>query len=270
MKIGVRAHDYGKREVEELAELLHDEDYEAAQLALPKAFIGIDRYEDITSEKLERIRRAFEKQQVEIPVFGCYMDLGNPDPEVRAYAVDTLKKSLTWAKELGAHVVGTETAYPHLSSEERKQWKPFMQDSILRVMEEAVRVDMRLAIEPVWWHPLEDLETTLGIVDRVQDAEHLRLIFDASNLLKDPKATDQDRCWTEWLEAIGTYVDVLHIKDFSLNRRKQYQTEALGTGVMEYGAISRWLQKQNREIYLLREEMNLLFAKEDIEFMRKL
>ena len=140
MKIGVRAHDFGRREIGELAGLLHDEEYEAAQLALPKAFLGIEGYEDITAEKLEQIRRSFEKQKIDIAVFGCYMDLGNPDEEVRSYAVDTLKKSMTWAKELGAHVVGTETAYPRLNWELRKQWKPFMMDSILRVVEEAVRV----------------------------------------------------------------------------------------------------------------------------------
>ncbi|MCI6886934.1 MAG: sugar phosphate isomerase/epimerase [Lachnospiraceae bacterium] len=270
MKVGVRAHDFGKREIEEMAAILHDEEYEAAQLALPKAFIGIDRYEDITLQHLERIRTAFERQAVEIPVFGCYMDLGNPDPEVRAYAVNTLKQCLAWGKELGALVVGTETAYPHLNDQERKRWKPYMLDSVQRVLEEAQRVDMKLAIEPVWWHPLEDLETTLEVIQRADDAEHLRLIFDASNLLKKPSATDQSALWNMWLDQIGSYVDVMHIKDFSLDRRGNYQPEALGAGVMEYDAISCWLRKQNREIYLLREEMNLLFAKEDLAFMRNL
>lgn len=270
MKIGVRAHDFGRREIGEMAGLLYDEEYEAAQLALPKAFLGIDSYDDITPEKLEQIRISFEKQNIDIAVFGCYMDLGNPDETVRRYAVDTLKKSMTWAKELGAHVVGTETAYPRLNWELRQQWKPFMMDSILRVMEEAVRVDMPLAIEPVWWHPLEDLETTMEVLEKVGDAAHLRMIFDASNLLKHPETTDQDACWTRWLDAVGDFIDVLHIKDFSLDRRKIYQPEALGAGVIDYAAISRWLEKQDREIYLLREEMNLLFAKEDIAFMRSL
>lgn len=270
MKIGVRAHDFGRREIGEMAGLLHDEEYEAAQLALPKAFMGIESYDDITPEKLEQIRTSFEKQNIDIAVFGCYMDLGNPDENVRRYAVDTLKKSMTWAKELGAHVVGTETAYPRLNWELRQQWKPFMMDSILRGMEEAVRVDMPLAIEPVWWHPLEDLETTMEVLEKVGDAAHLRMIFDASNLLKHPETTDQDACWTRWLDAVGDVIDVMHIKDFSLDRRKIYQPEALGAGVMDYTAISRWLEKQEREIYLLREEMNLLFAKEDIAFMRSL
>lgn len=270
MKIGVRAHDFGRREIGELAGLLHDEEYEAAQLALPKAFLGIESYEDITAERLEQIRKAFEKQKIDIAVFGCYMDLGNPEEEVRSYAVNTLKKSMTWAKELGAHVVGTETAYTRLNWELRQQWKPFMMDSILRVMEEAVRVDMPLAVEPVWWHPLADLETTLEVLERVGDEAHLRLIFDASNLLKHPEKTDQNTYWTQWLDGVGDFIDVLHMKDFSLDRRKIYQPEALGAGVIDYTAISRWLEKQEREIYLLREEMNLLFAKEDIAFMRSL
>lgn len=270
MKFGVRAHDYGKREIEEMAALLHDEDYGAAQPALPKAFIGIDRYEDITMKHIERIREAFARHMVDIPVFGCYMDLGNPDEQVRAYAVKTLKQCLAWGKELGAMVVGTETAYPHLTDDERKVWKPYMTDSVLRVLEEAQRIDMKLAIEPVYWHPLTDLETTLEVIRKADDAQHLRLIFDASNLLEFPETANQNQMWTQWLDAVGDYVDVMHIKDFTLGKKRFYQPEPLGRGVMEYQAVSRWLHRQEREIYLLREEMNPLFAKDDLQFMREL
>ena len=41
MKIGVRAHDHGRMEIEELAKLLKAEGYQAAQLVLPKVFTGI-------------------------------------------------------------------------------------------------------------------------------------------------------------------------------------------------------------------------------------
>lgn len=34
MKIGVRAHDYGKMKIEELAQTLHERGYNCAQLAL--------------------------------------------------------------------------------------------------------------------------------------------------------------------------------------------------------------------------------------------
>lgn len=62
MKIGVRAHDFGRREIGEMAGLLHDEEYEAAQLALPKAFMGIESYDDITPEKLEQIRTSLKSR----------------------------------------------------------------------------------------------------------------------------------------------------------------------------------------------------------------
>ena len=92
MKIGVRAHDYGKHSIEGLASLLREEGYDGAQLALPKVFEEIDSYEDIRLSHIERIRRAFEKNRVEIPVMGCYMDLGNPDRSGNFEKLPALRK----------------------------------------------------------------------------------------------------------------------------------------------------------------------------------
>ncbi len=270
MKIGVRAHDYGKQEIEVMAQRLHEEGYDAAQLALPKAFRGIERYEDITERHLERIRTAFEKWKIEIPVFGCYMDLGNPDPVIRDYAVKTLKKCLFYSREVGAKVVGTETAYLRLNQSEKKRWYPYMQDSIKRIVEEAVRLDVKLAVEPVYWHPLESLEVTLDVLEKVGDSAHLRIIFDASNLLRDPDHTDQKKYWQEWLSGIGEYIEAMHIKDFYLDKNGGYCLVPLGEGVIEYDEISKWLHENRTEMYLLREEMNPEFAEQDLAFMRKL
>ncbi len=78
------------------------------------------------------------------------MDLGNPDDEVRKNAVDTFKKCLKFNQILGASIVGTETAYPRLSREEKQIWHPYMMDSIARLVEEAERLDVDMAIEPVY------------------------------------------------------------------------------------------------------------------------
>ncbi len=270
MKIGVRAHDYGKMEIEQLAKTLHENGYDCAQLALPKAFIGIDSYEDITYKHLERIRTAFEKYQVEIPVFGCYMDLGNPDKDIRSYAVETMKKCLMYSKEVGAKVVGTETAYPRLNREEKRIWYPHMMDSIQRVVEEAQRLDVKLAIEPVYWHPLENLEAVQEVLGKVNDEKHLCMIFDASNLLEFPDSTDQDSYWTEWLQAIGKYVEAMHIKDFYHDENGNYVPTPLGKGAINYRAISKWLHENAPDMYLLREEMNPEIAAADIAFMKAL
>lgn len=268
MKIGVRAHDYGKREIEDLARVLHENGYEAAQLALPKAFLGIDTYDDITPKHLERIRRSFEDARVDIPVFGCYQDLGNPDEEIRKKAVETLKKCLAYSKEVNAKVVGTETAYPRLTKEEKKRWYPYMMDSVKRVVEEAVRLEVKLAIEPVFWHPLESLNATLAVIDEVKDEKHLRLIFDPSNLLISPQI-DQEQYWTNWLNGIGSYIDVMHIKDFTWDENGTYCPTLLGKGVIQYETIGRWLRNKP-DMYLLREEMDPKHAEDDIKFMKTL
>lgn len=267
---GVRAHDYGKREIEELPVVLRQAGFDAAQLALPRAFVGIESFDDIRLEHLRRIRSAFEQNKVTIPVFSCYLDISNPDDELRKKAVETMKKCLTYSKEVGADVVGTETSWPTLSELEKKQRYPYMIDSVKRVIEEAQRIDAKLAVEPVYRHPLDSIWAVMDLIAKVDDSKHMRIIFDPSNLLEYPDKTIQKDYWREWLSAIGKYVDTLHIKDFVPTEVKGgYQVTPLGKGVMEYEAISGWIHEEKRPICLIRDEANPKWAKADICFMKK-
>ena len=270
MKIGVRAHDYGRMEIERLAEALHNAGYQAAQLALPKAVAEISSFEEITAGDLEKVRRAFEKWKIEIPVFGCYMDIGNPDKEIREAAVKTLCRCLSHAKEIGANTVGTETACSRLGKEEQRIWYPCMVDSIKRIMDEAVRLDVKLAIEPVYLHPLADLEAVLDVMEQIGDEAHLRMIFDPANVLEFPEKTEQGAYWTKWLENTGRYIEAMHIKDFYFDKDRSYRPVSLGKGVMDYTAISALLRENRPDMYLLREEMDPENAAADIRFMKEL
>ncbi len=270
MKIGVRAHDYGKQEIEHLAKTLHDCGYECTQLAVTRAIVGIESYEDVKSEHLVRIREAFEKYHVEIPVFSCYMDLGNPKEDIRRYAVDTLKKCLVYGKEVGAKVVGTETSYSWLDAEQKKIWYPFMLDSLKEVIEEAARVDMRLALETVHVHPLDSLEAVLDVFGKINDEKYLRIILDASNVLKASYSDQQETFWEEWLEAVGKYIEAVHMKDMYFNEKGQNVYTALGQGVIRYDIIAKWLHANKPDMYLLREEMKPETAEADIAFMKRL
>ena len=53
-----------------------------------------------------------------------------------------------------------------------------MMDSVKRIVDEAARLDVKAAIEPVYWHPLENLEAILDVMNQIQDEKHLRMIFD--------------------------------------------------------------------------------------------
>lgn len=269
MKIGVRAHDYGRHEIEEYAGLLKEEGYEAVQLAIPKAFTGIESYSDITEDHLYRIREAFEKAGIEITVLGCYMDLGNPDKDVREYAVKTFTDCLRFSKILGARVTGTETAYPALSADEKAVWHPFMMDSLRRLADAAEKTDALMAIEPVYWHPLKDIETTMKVLEEI-GSSHLRLIFDPANVFVFPGSTDQKIYWEKCLDAFGPYIEAIHLKDFTQDENGKYIPRPLGEGIMDFGPIFSWLRTNKPDMAILREEMNPAIAAREISFMHRL
>ncbi len=270
MKLGVRAHDYRKHTIHDMAQLLRERGYNCCQLALPKAFLEIDTYDDINLSLLERIRWEFETAGVEISVFGCYMDLGNPNEEIRVQAVKTFCQCLEWNQVLGAKLVGSETAYPRLDTETKRIWKPYMLESIRQIIEVADRYGVKAAIEPVYWHPLEDIDTVKEVLDTIRDPEHLKIIFDASNLLEFPDTTDQKQYWKTWLDLVGPCVEAIHMKDFVLDEKGQYQGCPIGQGVIDYQSIADWYRVQDREIPLLREEMLPTNDRRDLSAMQSI
>ncbi|MFQ9762253.1 MAG: hypothetical protein ACLRYE_03010 [Gemmiger formicilis] len=94
MKYGCRAHDYGCFTAQELAKVLANNGYNAAQLAMPKAIQGIKSLVDVTPDQLEDVRSAFAAANIEITVLSCYQDLSNPNAEVRRSAVSSVFSAL--------------------------------------------------------------------------------------------------------------------------------------------------------------------------------
>lgn len=273
MKIGCRAHDYGRHPAEKLADILHKAGYQAAQVAVPKAIEGIEDYQHITPEQLEAIRAGFAAHGVEISVLGCYQDLSDPDAEKRAAAVQNVCRVLSWQHLAGGHCVGSETSYLHLDAEGRAARRDWMEDSVLRIVEAAARADAVFAVEPVYWHPLDSMEAVQHLMDRVADPQHLHFIFDPANVLESRNIPRQEALWKDWLELIGSRIEAFHIKDFVYGATGEYDTYQplpLGTGCLRYAEISRWLHSQDRDLPLLREEVIHSSAAADIAFMAAL
>lgn len=268
MKLGVRAHDYGRHEVEKLADILQREGYEAAQIAIPRSFVGVDSFADINEDLLYRMKNEFSARNIEIAVLSCYQDLGNPNDEIRGAAVETFKKCLFYSKIVGARVVGSETSYAHLSKLEKHIWFPYMMDSLKRLTEEAEKQDVWMAIEPVAWHPLEDVETTLDVLHEL-GSDHVKVIFDMANVLERPQEINQTAYWKKCFSLIGDYIETIHLKDFTVGENNEYQPKLLGEGVMDYSVFKEWL-KSRPDMPVMREEMNPKTAAKDLAFMRSL
>ena len=162
MKYGCRAHDYGCFTAQELARTLADQGYNAAQLAMPKAIRGIADMNGISPEQLEEIRTAFAEADVEITVLSCYRDLSSPDDGTRTAAVADVCRALHYQKETGAKQVGSESSCRFLSEEQKAAELPLLTDSILRIVEQAAKLDACFALEPVFVHALDTVEKRRG------------------------------------------------------------------------------------------------------------
>lgn len=124
IRIGCRAHDYGKHTPVQLAHILHTAGYTGAQLAMPRAIEGIEDFASVTDAQLSAIFQAFDAEDIEITVLSCYMDLSAPDEPARLAGVENVKRCLRYAKQVGARMVGSETSWTALSDEEKALRRP--------------------------------------------------------------------------------------------------------------------------------------------------
>ena len=182
IRIGCRAHDYGKHTPVQLAHILHTAGYTGAQLAMPRAIEGIEDFASVTDAQLSAIFQAFDAEDIEITVLSCYMDLSAPDEPARLAGVENVKRCLRYAKQVGARMVGSETSWTALSDEEKALRRPLMLDSLQRIAEEAVRLDAVFGVEPVAIHPLCSPEILAELLQAVDAPNNIKVIFDPVNL----------------------------------------------------------------------------------------
>ncbi len=269
MLIGTRNHDFGRYSIEELPRMIKEKGFDAAQLVLPKAFNEINSYEEVTPDILRKIKESFNKEGVKIGVLGCYMDFGNPDENIRKYAVETFKKVLAYGKELGAETVGTETAFPKLTEEEKKIWYPYMIDSLEQIVEEAEKIKQKIGLEPVHWHPLDSVEITEKIFEKF-NSSYLKMIFDPVNLLKFKPEIKQQPYLKEWIDRLGNQIDVLHTKNFTRNEKGDYCPSSLEEGIIDYTWIFEWLKNNRKDTIIIREEIQPKNSEKDVRYIKDL
>ena len=271
MKLGVRAHDFGKLKPSELAETLKSAGFEAAQLALTKAIAGISAFDDITPAILDDVCMSFDKNNVEIAVLGCYVEIGALDKETRLIEVEKFKKGLEHAKALGANLVGTETTnfLPDMEHMRESAYSG-VKDSVLRMAEKAEKLGVCIAIEPVADHTLNSAMLTRRLLDEV-DSKCLKIILDPVNLiLTEEDICKQENIYSNFFDLVGEDVAALHVKDIVLSEDGEKLWKNIGCGEIIYEGLFDRLRKYKKDFPILREHIEKDSYKTDIEEMRRL
>lgn len=269
MKLGVRAHDFGRLPPRQLSSTIRQAGFGAVQLAPTKAIAGIGQWTDVTPAQLKEIGQSFSQSDVEISILGCYIEPSLPDREERLAQVQNFLLGLSCAKALGVPFVGTETT--HFDPRDgalREQRYQYLKDSVLRMVEEAERLDVCVAVETVADHTLNSAALTRRLLDEV-GSDHLKAILDPVNLILAETQSRQTEIYSEFFRLLGDEIAVVHLKDIVFeNGEKVWRN--IGGGMIDNESVFQWLRQNKPHIAVLREHVHPDSSTVDLAAMRRL
>lgn len=258
MQLGIRLHDTTKRPFEERIKEVHDLGFTCGHLALAKV---IDEFpttdEAMTPGLAMYIKKVFEKNDVDIAVLGCYLNLANPNKEQLAETVHRYMAHIRFASLLGCGVVGTETGAPNEAytftpeCHTDEALKIFI-ENVRPVVEYAEKMGVIFAIEPVYRHIVWNPERARKVLDEI-NSPNLQIIFDPVNLLDIPNYKDRDAIFEQAIDLLGEDIAMVHLKDFRVEDGKMYSM-GCGMGEMDYTRILKFMKERKPYIHATLED----------------
>ncbi len=256
MQIGIRLHDGEKLPLEDLLPIIRERGFTCGHLALSKSLSpDFMRTTVLTPGFAMYLKRLFAKNELDIAVLGCYLNLADPDEEKLKANTEKYLAHIRFASLLGCAVVGTETGA--VNSEYKYEEKNHSDEALeifiknLRpIVGYAEKMGVILAIEPVWKHIVCDPKRARIVLDEIS-SPNLQIIFDPVNLLCYDNYGERGRIFAESAEILGKDIAVVHIKDFIVNKeKKELISAAAGTGEMNYSEIMKFIKRDKPYIHV--------------------
>lgn len=271
MQIGLRLHDAEKLPIEERLQAVRKQGFTCGHLALSKVMPPeLARVEALTPGYAMYLRRLFQKNEIDIAVLGCYLNLATPDEEKLREIVEKYKAHIRFAAHLGCGVVGTETGAPNVeykyepACHSREALELFIK-RLRPIVEYAEKMGVIFAIEPVWKHIVYSPERAREVLDAI-DSPNLQIILDPVNLLDISNYQEQVSIVERAVELLSKDVAVVHIKDFTVEEGS-LRSVAAGEGRMNYEGILKFIKEKKPYIHTTLENTvpeNAVKAKEFI------
>ena len=270
MKIGVRAHDYGKLSPAQLFERIAGDGYTEIQLACQKSIAGVGSAADITPALLEEIRAELAKNQLAVAVYGSYVELGLVDETLRAGQAAAFRAQLANAQTLAAGCIASETtALAKQPGVSRAQALAALRKSLAEILPEAEALGVTVAIEPVEYHTLHTPEETADLL-RDMKSPQLRVIFDPANLLSAALLPHQKELWDRSFDCFGDAIAAVHIKGIRLDAQRGIESCGLLDSQVDWVDLASLLKATGRNLAVLREEANPETAAADYRYLQGL
>jgi L-ribulose-5-phosphate 3-epimerase len=273
VRIGVRAHDFGRLPAEELAAKIAASGLSCVQLAVGKAIAGITLKSGLLNPGLAfDIGEAFHRHGLQIAVLGCYVNPIYPDPATRRSLLTLFKEHLRFARDFGNGLVALETgsANADYTPHPDNHGEAAFQESLLSIAElaaEAERFGVLVGIEGVASHVVSTPRKMRRMLDEVGSA-NLQVVFDPVNLLTTENHFDQERVIGESLDMFGDRIVAIHAKDFVIEQG-QLRPVPAGEGHLRHDLVMRFAVEEKPGISILLEDTTELTARPCAEFLRK-
>ena len=252
MQLGIRLHDVNaslgaeEQTLEARARKAREEGFSCVHLALSKCIPGITFDNAALTEGLAAyVRRVFQREELDVAVLGCYLNLAHPDPAKVSEFQSRYLGSLRVASQAGIGMVGTETGAPNTAykydanTHSPEALRTFMWN-LEPVVECAEKFGTILAIEPVWNHIVYNADRALAVLEGMKSS-NLRIIFDPVNLLAMENIDQRERVLGEAMDKLCDYIAMVHLKDY-VRQDGKLVSVAAGTGEMDYREIMKFLK----------------------------
>ncbi len=252
MQLGIRFHDTEKIHFEDRVKKVHDLGFKCAHIALSKIEDVPSAPGMLTPGYGKYIRKVFEKNDVDIAVLGCYLNLADPDEERLKAVKAKYEASIRFASYIGAGMVGTETGAPNpeyksvpecRSEEALESFVRGLKDVVLC----AEKFGVIVAIEPVAKHIVWNADRARQVLDTI-GSPNLKIIFDPVNLLDETNYGEREEIFAHTMEILGPDIVMLHLKDFVLEDGK-LKSVGCGLGEMNYENILRYIKEKKPYIH---------------------
>lgn len=273
LRLGVRAHDFGRMPADELAARIAAQEFSCVQLALNKAIAGLDLGAgDLNAELARQIGGAFARHGVGIAVLGCYINPIHPDLKTRAALLEFFKDHLRFAREFGCGIVALESGSvnadysPHPANHGEEAFDAMI-ESVSELVAEAEMFGVTVGFEAVTSHTVSSAQKMRRVLDAI-GSKNLRVVFDAANLLSPENFREESRIIPEALDLLGDDIAVVHAKDF-IFENNALKTVPAGRGQMNFAPVLRFVRSKNCGISVLLEEADETAAPQCAEFLRK-
>ena len=253
MRIGIRLHDTKECEIKERLQIVHDQGFCCAHIALAKT-TGLPKETGaLTPGYALWLKKVFADANVDIAVLGNYQNLAHPDPMKLKEIQDRYCAHLRFASLLGCGMVGTETGAPnedyHYDKEANrsKEALEIFINNLKPVVEYAEKCGVIMAIEPVYKHIVWNPKRAREVLDRIE-SPNLQIIFDPVNLI-DPECPDaRDEVMAEAMDILAPEIAMIHLKDYVMEDGEM-KAVGCGFGEMDYRSIVRFAEEKKPYIH---------------------